>query len=186
MDSPEAKETNRTSPQKTCDGSPLGRRAADVRGWRAEALLSGDGGFTLVETGVTLFLAGVLAAILLTFVKYGERATSGALRVSEATALSSSLMSLLLSGADAKDAGTAVQGGREYRWKASFLRLPGERLESVDLTVEWTEPTGPRALTVSTLRVRGSGTSPQASSPASGGAGAAGGGDEPKGAEPSP
>ncbi|MFQ5913947.1 MAG: prepilin-type N-terminal cleavage/methylation domain-containing protein [Nitrospinota bacterium] len=114
--------------------------------------ISKEDGFTLVETLLTLFLAGLLAAALLNLAHHGQRAASAALRLTEAAAVSNSLMSVLLSRADDEPSGTVDQGGREYLWKADVRKLPGEELESVDLTVEWLETSGPRSLAVSILR----------------------------------
>lgn len=128
--------------------------------------VSGEEGFSLVETLLTLLIAGLLAAVLLSLSHQGKRVAVGAAHLSEAAALSNSLLSLILSGAEQDRSGVVHQEGREYQWRADILRLPGERLESVDLRVEWMEERGVRGMTLSALRaLRGSGER-EASSPA--------------------
>ncbi len=152
MENREEKRTTETSPRRNCDEAPTGPTARPAWVETVRNVIPKGEGFTLVETLLTIFLAGLLATVLLTLAQNGQRAASGSLRISEATAVSNSIMSVILSGENEERSGTVRQGGRKFLWTVAVLKLPGERLESVDLTVQWTETSGVRSMTVSTLR----------------------------------
>jgi type II secretory pathway pseudopilin PulG len=114
--------------------------------------LRGEKGFSLVEAVVTLFLVGVLAAMFLTFVRQGMRTSTASLHASEATSVANSLMSEILTRLNDEDSGKVQQGGRDYQWEVKILPILGEEAERVDLTIAWTELSGPQRMTVSTLR----------------------------------
>ncbi len=142
----------RTSPPKNFNNRNWYFRKFRMTRGRNPLRLDREEGFSLIEAVITLFLVGVLAAMFLTFVRQGMRTSTTSTYVSEATSVANSVMSEILSRLNEEKSGKVQQGGHDFQWEVTILPILGEESERVDLTIEWTEPSGPQRMTVSTLR----------------------------------